>query len=149
MVGEQRSGPSWSNRVIFWVGVLSTLVYVLALVFLTIFPARDINLFRGVLGLAAEYWGEISGIYIVAQVLPIATRPLNKDAWEITDNISSYLPAALLLIGFPLAWWGRWDLLSDDMVKIIQVAIPIAIADVLLTQVSYRISRAAQRFTSA
>lgn len=137
------SKPVW---IVFLLGIASTLVYSGAVLVLTIFPHV---LASGWLSWIAERWAEFGGFYIVMQILPIIARPLNKDAWELSDNVSSYIAAALVFVAFPIAWFIRGEWPDYWTWKIWRGSVWISIADVLLTYVAFKISRAAARFTTA
>jgi hypothetical protein len=133
-------------RFFFWVGVISTLFYSLCVFAFTIYP----HIFApGVIAIIAEFWGIFGGIYIWFQIMTIVTRPVHQDAWEITDHVTSFIPAAILLFGATLVWWTRGEWPSYDVWKIWFSSLFISMCDVSLTFVSLRISKNATRITSA
>lgn len=131
---------------IFFTGIVSTVIYCIALLLFTIFPHIFVP---EVIVFVSDYLADIGAIYIVFQILPIVTRPLSKDAWEITDHISSFVAAAIVVIAFPIAWGIRGEWPNFWVWKIWHGAFWISTADVLLTLVSLKISRNASRIVPA
>lgn len=132
--------PIW---LIFLIGLLSTATYAVLIGIFLLFG----NLPSGLVRWFADHWGEVSGVYIITQIVPIVSRPLSRDAWEAFDHISSFIPAALVILVAPIVWMvqGRWP--TPDVWQIWWVSFFIVVADVLLTLVALKISRASQRFT--
>lgn len=131
---------------IFLLGIISTVFYSVTVLMFTVFP----HIFsQRALVLIADYWADIGGIYIVTQVLPIVTRPLTKDAWEVSDHISSFVAAAIVVLVFPIAWGIRGEWPSFWVWKVWHGSVWISAADVLLTLVSLKISKNASRITPA
>ena len=137
-------GMSRSVWIIFLIGVFSTMVYAAMLVPLLIFPNA---LSVGWKSWVAEWWGVVGAFYFNMQILPVVARPLTKDAWEIADNVTSFIPASIVLVGAPLVWWTATGAPDYWTFKIWHIAFWVSAADVLLTFVSLRISRNAARLT--
>lgn len=131
---------------VFITGIIATITYSFLLLILIIFPSI---LSPAALMWFAEVWGDIGAIYIVSQILPILTRPVTRDAWEITDGMSSYIPAAIVVLVFPVAWFIRGEWPNWWTARIAQNAFWISLGDVLLTHIALKISRNASRITSA
>lgn len=138
--------------VVFLLGVFSSIVYAGSVALVVIFPDA---LNKSVLVWITDKWGVIGGIYLFLQILPIISRPVNKDGWEITDNITSYIPAAVLMIGAPLVYgvrgyYGLGDYWPNHWAwEVAHMSFWFSLCDVMLTQVSYKISRAVGRIATA
>lgn len=140
-------GMSRSVWIVFLIGVFSTIVYAALLFPLLIFP----NILSvGWKSWVAEWWGAFGAFYLLLQALPIVSRPVTKDAWEIADNVSSFIPAALVIIGAPLLWLGgKYGGPDYWTFKMWVISLFVSLVDVTLTFVSLRISRNAGRITPA
>ena len=132
--------------VVFYIGVLASIVYSTAIFFLTIFPYWFGASIRAHI---TEWWGIAGGVFICLQIIPVVSRPVHKDAWEIADHLTSWISIVILLGAFPAIWFTRGIMPDRWTWQVYGTALALSVADVLLTFVSLKISRFAQRITPA